>query len=114
MHGWFRLKWLADVNAVIAQERDSDVESLYEAAVGRGGELLVGQGLLLCREILATPIPSRLLERLRAHRRVARLAARMLEPMHAPQFHTEQEGWPLMARLRMRDVGMGVLRPSDS
>lgn len=55
LHGWSRLRWLADVNAILSH---SSPEALL-VAIGseRGGvEPAVAQALILCRELLGTSL----------------------------------------------------------
>jgi hypothetical protein len=61
LHWWNRLKWLADVNALVASQRQDDVECLVRAAEARGAGRAAAQALLLCRRLLATPLPDRLI-----------------------------------------------------
>jgi hypothetical protein len=69
-HGWFRLKWLADLAAFVA---DQDIEQLYRAAQARGVATSAGQALLLAQDLLAIDLPEPLAVELRADRRVRRL-----------------------------------------
>ena len=100
IHGWLRLKWLADIGALLAQGSERDTERLFEAASARGAALVAGQAILLSHRILETPISSRLLGRLRANRRVQTLEARALTMMVGPHFEAEPEEWPLRTRLQ--------------
>jgi hypothetical protein len=61
LHWWNRLKWLADVNALLASVPDEGFERLIRAAQARGAERAAAQALLLCRRLLATPLPDRLI-----------------------------------------------------
>ena len=61
LHWWNRLKWLADVNALLAAIPGSDVEHLVRAAEARGAGRSAAQALLLCRRLFATPLPDRLM-----------------------------------------------------
>jgi hypothetical protein len=60
-HWWYRLKWLADVNALLAEASESDVERLVCAAEIKGAGRAAAQALLLCRRLLGTPLPDRLM-----------------------------------------------------
>jgi hypothetical protein len=68
-HGWVRLKWLADVGALIAGRSEDELERLHGAAVAAGAGRAPGATLLLCRKLLGTPIPANLARRLEADRR---------------------------------------------
>src|SRR5258706_13933911 len=57
-HCWYRLKWLADVGALLAPESESEIVRLYEAAVARGVGSAAAQALLLCRRLFSTRLPA--------------------------------------------------------
>lgn len=80
-HGWFRLKWLADLGALLSRIGPDQAPRLYEAAAALGAGRSAGQALLLCRALLALDLPERLIEELlkdRAHRRLVAMAYRIL------------------------------------
>jgi hypothetical protein len=56
MHGWSRLKWLADLAALLGKENPQSLEQLYRRSLGFGVGLCSAQALLLCRRLLDTPI----------------------------------------------------------
>jgi hypothetical protein len=58
LHWWSRLKWLADVNALLARTPQDDVERLVQAAEARGAGLATTQAMLLCRKLLHAPLPA--------------------------------------------------------
>jgi Uncharacterised nucleotidyltransferase len=60
LHWWNRLKWLADVNALIASTPEDGVERLVRAAEARGAGRAAAQALLLCRKLFQTPFPTSL------------------------------------------------------
>ena len=60
LHWWNRLKWLADVNALLASTPQDGVERLVRAAEARGAGRAAAQALLLCRKLLQTPLPASL------------------------------------------------------
>ena len=55
-HAWSRLKWLADVNALLKAD-DVDIGSLYRHAEHIGAGLCAGQTLLLCQRLFALRLP---------------------------------------------------------
>ncbi len=63
LHWWNRLKWLADVNALLLSTPQDGVERLVVAAQARGVGRAAAQALLLCRRLLGTPLPTKLLDR---------------------------------------------------
>lgn len=62
-HGWMRLKWLADVYALLPHG-DGEVEPAYERLLKLGAGRSAGQALLLCHDLLQLPLPQHLLKRL--------------------------------------------------
>ena len=59
LHWWNRLKWLADINALLAAAPEGGVERLVRAAEARGAGRAAAQAMLLCRRLLGTPLPAR-------------------------------------------------------
>jgi hypothetical protein len=60
IHWWNRLKWLADINALLASTPGHGVEHLVRAAEARGAGRAAAQTLLLCRNLLGMALPARL------------------------------------------------------
>jgi hypothetical protein len=56
-HAWFRLKWIADVGALLATT-PRGAERLVEHAKATGTGRLTAQALMLSRDLLGSPIPS--------------------------------------------------------
>jgi Uncharacterised nucleotidyltransferase len=65
---WFRLKWIADVGALLAGLAPHETERLYRAAAAHGAGRAAGLALLLCHRLFATPVDATLLAALRADR----------------------------------------------
>jgi hypothetical protein len=61
LHWWNRLKWLADVNALLASTPEDGTERLVRAAEVRGVGPAAAQALLLCRNLLKAPLPASLM-----------------------------------------------------
>ena len=74
-HFWFRLKWLADLNAFLGNVDETGVTALYAHARAHGAGLCAAQALLLCERVLGRALPPRLREELARDRRVRRLVA---------------------------------------
>ena len=74
-HAWFRLKWLADFNALIAEKTDADIVRLYRHAQSKGAGLCAGQALLLCHRLMGLKLPDRLAREFDGNKRLARLVA---------------------------------------
>jgi hypothetical protein len=87
-HCWFRLKWLADLNAWLSHKSDDDVASFYAYAEGLGVEACAGQALLLCQQLLGYRIPAALAARL-SSRKLEGLVAAALDAMVGPDGEME-------------------------
>lgn len=74
-HFWFRLKWLADLDALLAGVDDAGLTALYGHAQSHGAGLCAGQALLLCRRLFGRTLPAALHDALMRDRRVRRLEA---------------------------------------
>jgi len=96
-HRWSRLKWLADLNAMLAATA-ADVTRLYRHAQNVGAGLCAGQALLLCGRLFDLPVPAEIAAELEADRRVARLVNIALRAMTEPQ----------VANKPMRAVSAGI------
>jgi hypothetical protein len=59
-HFWNRLKWLADINALLTAT-DRGIEHLIGAATARGAGRAAGQALLLCSRLFTTSLPAAVL-----------------------------------------------------
>jgi len=72
-HGWERLKWLADVAALL-HGGQVDADALFGEARRRHLSRMVGPGLLLSHRIYETPLPAALARALKRDWRMRRLA----------------------------------------
>ena len=84
-HWWNRLKWLADLNALLASTPEDGVERLVRGAEARGAGRAAAQALLLCRRLLGTPLPARLMATLGKSATVRWLEATALKAMTTGQ-----------------------------
>jgi hypothetical protein len=89
-HCWFRLKWLADINALLARQPDGGAERLYRAADARGAGRCAAQAILLCRRILGTAIPDQLIKTLSRDASVRWLERMAMKAITADLEPTEQ------------------------
>jgi hypothetical protein len=85
LHWWNRLKWLADVSALLASTPEDGVERLVRAAEARGVGRAAAQALLLCRRLLGTALPAQLMATLGKSATVRWLEATALEAMTTGQ-----------------------------
>ncbi|HYW14850.1 MAG TPA: nucleotidyltransferase family protein [Allosphingosinicella sp.] len=65
---WFRLKWIADVGALIGGCPPEEVERLYRRSQEMGAGRAAAQALLLCERLLNTAVPPALGAELRSDR----------------------------------------------
>lgn len=93
-HAWSRLKWLADLNALIANKGETDLERLYRHAQAAGSGLCAGQALLLCYRLLGLKLPAGLGDEIQADKRLRLLVAFALDAMVGPDAETEIENRP--------------------
>lgn len=86
---WCRLKWLADIGALLAREAPNGILRLYEAAAERGAALPAAQAMMLCRRLFGSELPAVLAEKPSAKRRVQRLEQLALKAMTQGNEETE-------------------------
>jgi hypothetical protein len=79
-HAWSRLKWLADLNALIAADA-AGIGRLYRHARNIGAGVCAGQALLLCSRILDFNLPPDLAEEITRDGRSERLAKIAVQTM---------------------------------
>jgi hypothetical protein len=65
---WFRLKWIADVGALLGDAAPEEIERLYRRAQELGAGRAPALALLLCERLFATPLPPGLAAELRSDR----------------------------------------------
>jgi hypothetical protein len=66
--GWFRLKWLCDIPALIAGDVGLDMSALVRQARDLGVSRILSQGLLLAHHVLDMSLPSQIFEIIRQDR----------------------------------------------
>jgi hypothetical protein len=72
-HFWSRLKWLADLAALLASE-EANVERLHHAAEAAGAARSAAEALILCETLLGLEVPRALSTRLRGRATLVRVA----------------------------------------
>jgi hypothetical protein len=87
-HCWFRLKWLADLNAWLSSKRADEIVGFYRYAETLGVEACAGQALLLCNRLLGFAPPEALAPAL-SRRRLRTLVAVALDAMVGPDAEVE-------------------------
>lgn len=73
-HAWCRLKWLADIHALIADRPDKVIEAYWRLAKQKRVERAVGQAMLLCADLFGLQLPAELAAELRRSRVIPALA----------------------------------------
>jgi len=92
-HSWFRLKWLADLNAWLAGKTAAEIEEFYREARRLGVESCAAQTLILRERLLGSPVPRALASELRG-RKPRMLVAAALDAMVGPDGETELAARP--------------------
>jgi Uncharacterised nucleotidyltransferase len=87
-HCWFRLKWLADLNAWLSSKPDADVARFYACAESLDVEACAGQALRLCQRLLGYSIPAGLEPRL-AGKKLRGMVEAALDAMIGPDGEVE-------------------------
>ena len=65
---WFRLKWIADLGALLGDCPPAEIERLYRRSQELGAGRAAAQALLLCERVLEIPVPPALVAELRSDR----------------------------------------------
>ena len=120
-HAWSRLKWLADVAALISANDAAEIERLYRRSIELGAGRSSAQALLLCARLLGTRLPSQLIEELSSDaptRWLVRIAERSMSgeteldatilgtiPIHISHFFLERGRKYKFAELRRKSAG---------
>lgn len=106
-HSWSRLKWLADLAALIAEKDETEIARLYRHAQDRGAGLCAGQGLMLCRRLLGRSLPPALEAALGADRRVRRLAEVAMAAMAGAEGASDGGGLAGKTRRALMQFSLG-------
>jgi hypothetical protein len=82
-HAWSRLKWLADLGALLAAEDESQRLRLYRRAAALGAGHCPAAALRLCERLLGLPPPAAVAREIRLDRKAGWLAALAVNAMSA-------------------------------
>jgi hypothetical protein len=93
-HAWFRLKWLADLNAWLSHKTEAEIASLYVYAAAEGVEACAGQALLLRRRLFGAAPPAALAGRLERSWRMRWMTAAALDAVAGAGGEAELESRP--------------------
>lgn len=80
-HGWFRLKWLADLAALLATKSETEIARLYRLSLTHGAGRCPAQALLLCNRLFDVALPPALLAEMRGDRATRWLEAIALDAL---------------------------------
>jgi hypothetical protein len=112
-HGWARLKWLADLGALIAPCGPAEIERLYRAAVAAGGGRAPAVALLLCRRLFDSAVPpdlARELQRDRLTRFLETAALAFIRDRREPSEPCVLRPWKWHSSRLILGRGTGYLR----
>jgi hypothetical protein len=124
---WFRLKWIADLAALLGGASEEEVERLYRRSQALGAGRASAQGLLLARRLFGLDLPAALaaeLERDRVNRWLLAVAMRKLAgrtvtrevtdtPLGTATIHLMQLGLLPGVRFKLSEIGRQLVRPQD-
>lgn len=82
---WFRLKWLADIQAMLSVRSPDEIEQLFEQARALDAERAAGLAIQLCRRLWKLEVPADLARRLDADQRLPWLERQCLGRLHGPE-----------------------------
>jgi hypothetical protein len=80
-HGWSRLKWLADLSALLARCDETERVRLYRRAEDLGAGNCPALAMIICERLFDAPPPAVLREHILANAKARRLAALAVEVM---------------------------------
>jgi hypothetical protein len=103
LHWWYRLKWLADINALVATAPEVSIERLFRVAETRGAGRAAAQALLLCRRLFGSTLPAPIVATIDKSLTVRWLEATAMNALNADQSEREP-----------RDLRFGTTRGSFS
>ncbi|HEX8263553.1 MAG TPA: nucleotidyltransferase family protein [Allosphingosinicella sp.] len=124
---WFRLKWIADVGALLAPASPEEVERLYRRSQTLGAGRASAQALLLCQRLFGTGLPPALAAELSADRMnrwllavaLSKLAGRGLTAelhhvrLGTATIHLMQLGLLPGLRFKLGELGRQLVNPDD-
>jgi hypothetical protein len=85
-HAWSRMKWIADVSALVSRFESRELDRLYRRSLELGVGRCSAQALLLSERLFGLKLPAELSAELRADaatRRLVRIALRTMAGRHA-------------------------------
>ena len=80
-HAWSRLKWIADLGALLALEDEAGRAELYRRSRGLGAGNCSAAALRLCEALFGTPPPAALIPEIRSNSKARKLAALAMDAL---------------------------------
>jgi hypothetical protein len=104
-HAWFRLKWLADIGALVGVRSPDEIQAFHDAASARGVGRAAGQALMLCETLWGHALPEPLRRRLHSDFRVRWLHAIALDALAGPTVYERRFGGAIeqLSQLLIKD-----------
>ena len=102
-HCWERLNWVADVARMIDGHVALDWEGLLAESEESGSRRMLFIGILLARDLFATPLPAQIAARVEADAEAARLARELGENLVSDAYRKKGAGARLSLHFRMRE-----------
>jgi hypothetical protein len=121
-HNWERLAWICDVAELIGHSNDIDWNRLFDYAEKLGSGRMLLLALWLAHDLLGTPLPGFVLDRIEADRSIDELAAAVRQSIFADtEYNPEvvkRSGFHMRSRERLRDrirysVGRAMLPTTE-
>jgi len=109
-HGWFRLFWLADINALLATFPCVEQRKLLKRAQALGVERMFLQGLMLAHRLYRSPLDAEVLAEAEQAGEVGYLVGVALDAMAAPEAQWGERGGRSLRAALNRLVYLGRLR----
>jgi hypothetical protein len=124
---WFRLKWIADVGALIGGCAPEEIERLYRRSQALGAGRSAAQALLLCRRLFGTLLPPALAAELHTDRMnrwllaiaLRKLAGRAVATelrdtrLGTATIHLMQLGLLPGLKFKLAELGRQLVNPED-
>jgi hypothetical protein len=101
-HLWQRLVWICDVAAILGAHRGMDWEKVIGLAAQTGAERMLWLGLFLAADLLQTPLPEEICQRLQADAVVGRLARQVRTRLFQETSHRQEVMASIPFHLRVR------------
>lgn len=120
-HRWFRLKWLADIRALLHGATSAEIEAHAAAARRFGVERLFHEALMLAHRLLGAPVPTALLDRAERDRDARRLAMTACRALAQYEATPALETWIRFHKFRLgsgpahwwRELRHVMVQPKD-